>query len=392
MKILYLTYYWFPHASGGTWSTYEIASILAQKHKVYLLAPNVKYNPPLVFDYPEKKLNLSFVRVPSFPLPSKIALILSGVLLFLEGLKHKNVDVILSQYHPHHLVSFAAIILSKFLKKKVAVRADDIYRDIFGIMERKNPIIRAVLLIQEKVTIRFSDLFFIVCDDLVKDLQDRHRSMSEKIGKSPNGINTSILDEAKKMVSEINEIFEQYKNRIIIVYIGLINPEYGLDKLVKAIKILIDQFPNILLLMLGDGKEFGKISELVKEMQLEEYVKMLGFVTRKKAMLYLAGANIGIGPLLPTRALPLKVLEYFYFKKPVLVGEGSLSSELGIDGYNCLIAEPKMENLAEATRELITNKDLRKKLGENAYNTVLDYRWESVAKSLEKHLSSLIKR
>ena len=88
----------------------------------------------------------------------------------------------------------------------------------------------------------------------------------------------------------------------------------GLDILFDALPKVIEEIPEMKLVLLGEGPERGKLQKIVKDKKLEKNIKFVGWVDRNEIPEYLSKSSIGIGPLRSTtvtkNALPIKILEY----------------------------------------------------------------------------------
>ncbi|MFQ5910973.1 MAG: glycosyltransferase, partial [Thermoplasmata archaeon] len=324
LNILYLAFYWFPRVGGGTWSTYEIATRLSRNNEVALHVPNVWYNPPVLKGY-EPCLLITASKFPSFSLPNKLALLLSGLILFLTSLREaRTSDVVFAQHHPHHTTSLGALLLAKLFDTKVVVRANDIYRPIDQVMELGRTPLRILYLALEEYIVRHSDLFLASSQDMVKQLKRRYPKAAWKIRRSPNGLNPQFVDQAMKA-----SFCRVKEGAPLLVYVGSVAPVYGLEKLIRGMHLLSKRYPRIRLVIAGGGSEKRKLQSLVRGLNLHRNVVFLGTVMRERALSIVGEADVTIGPLLPTQAMPLKVLEYFHMGKVVVTGEGSLTSELG---------------------------------------------------------------
>jgi glycosyltransferase involved in cell wall biosynthesis len=107
---------------------------------------------------------------------------------------------------------------------------------------------------------------------------------------------------------------------------------------------------------------------------------------------FIDAADVCVGPLMPTQALPLKVIEYMACGKPVLTGLHSVTRDLAVDGFNCVVVPPEPGAIAKALVELLTDGDLRARLGSNAARTALGFTWERIARDLEGQLLEAVRR
>ena len=108
----------------------------------------------------------------------------------------------------------------------------------------------------------------IVCSPAMK--KEVSNITNSQIYIIPNGIN---LNEIQTSIS--------YKNSIdstSILYLGLLNPQKGVDLLIRAIQIIKKQIPKIHAYIVGTGPDETKLKRLVKKLNLEKNISFIGFI------------------------------------------------------------------------------------------------------------------
>jgi glycosyltransferase involved in cell wall biosynthesis len=85
---------------------------------------------------------------------------------------------------------------------------------------------------------------------------------------------------------------------------------------------------------------------------------------------------------------PLKMFEYITLKKPIVATDLLSTKEILRDGENAILVKPNdPEALASGIKLVLENKELAKRIAENAYKDVCEnYTWE---KRADKILSIL---
>ncbi|NHF61534.1 glycosyltransferase [Flavobacteriaceae bacterium TP-CH-4] len=90
-----------------------------------------------------------------------------------------------------------------------------------------------------------------------------------------NPINLTMVDQmAKKEMEKIPEI----NNHDFLVTAGRLISLKGFDVLIKALNEIRSDFPNLNLLILGEGPERNKLEELANDLNMKERVVLLGHV------------------------------------------------------------------------------------------------------------------
>jgi N,N'-diacetylbacillosaminyl-diphospho-undecaprenol alpha-1,3-N-acetylgalactosaminyltransferase len=123
-----------------------------------------------------------------------------------------------------------------------------------------------------------------------------------------------------------------------------------------------------------------KIRAFIARNGLAGSVRILGHVSRKQLLTELLDADVVVLPSL-REAQPISVLEAMACRKPVVVFDFPFVHEYIQNSFNGLLAKGKdSKDLANTILTLLSDKNLRDKLGENAYRYVqLKHNWENIA-------------
>ncbi len=150
-----------------------------------------------------------------------------------------------------------------------------------------------------------------------------------------------------------------------LLFLGRLGKRKGAYDLVEAVSRLTAEFPDMKLLMGGDG-EVEQVREHVQRLGLEKRVELLGWVTGvdKEALLRRASVY-----LLPSynEGLPMSVLEAMAAGLPIVstpVGGIPEAVADGVEGY--LVQPGDVDGIAAALARLLGDTDLRRRMGEAA--------------------------
>lgn len=397
MRILYLSYYYLPHVGGGTWTTYNLSSQLARRgHSVDLVTPNVVHT-MTVSDAESSKLeggNPSRLhRAPMVKLPRSLGPPLSALPVFLEALSlRKRYDVIVSQHHPHHLTTCVSVLLGRVLGVPVVVRADDTYREMRVSFGFYDPFVKAFNAMNESFLRRASKVLVATSESRVR-LGPRlgGRAPLFGVGLSPNGIDSKGLESRRNARGDKEESRLSSKGGVILFTGHFAGIQYGVELLLRALAMAKETVPGAELLLVGDDLTPATKS-LVSSLGLIASVRTYPPQPPAEMYRFIEAADVCVGPLMPTQALPLKVIEYMACGKPVLTGIHSVTKDLGVDGFNCVVVPPEPGAIAKSLVELLTDGDLRAWLGSNAARTALTFTWERIAGDLEGQLLEVVRQ
>lgn len=186
----------------------------------------------------------------------------------------------------------------------------------------------------------------------------------------------------------------------VIIYLGTMKEPNGILQLIKAFSYLIRKnHNNLTLLLVGRvyPVEFkNELQSLIKQLNLENNIKLLDHVPYERIKDYLSQADIGVVTYLPylnnMSCLSNKVFEYMACGLPVVASDFPLYREVvnGV-GFGILVNPTSPEDIAEAIEKLLMNSDLREQMSQRARKRFLEeYNWELENKKLLKLYSELL--
>jgi glycosyltransferase involved in cell wall biosynthesis len=150
-----------------------------------------------------------------------------------------------------------------------------------------------------------------------------------------------------------------------IVAVGRLSIEKGFDILLKALALVIKKGEDISLVLFGEGCERSTLEALVYQLDLQERVKMPGFVENVASTFHCF--DFLMMPSL-TEGLPITLLEAMRAKLPVIASKvGGIPNVLE-DGLCGLLVEAKnIEELANAIIKFSKSKSLRRQFANRAF-------------------------
>ena len=200
----------------------------------------------------------------------------------------------------------------------------------------------------------------------------------------PNYVNQSeFLD--TEVDKNIIKRFQDFKTAI---YIGAFDIHRGLESLVKSIPDIIKQINNFKLILVGHGKNYNSLNELVEKLNIQKYISFEGWQPVSKFSSYIAASNICVIPHLKTvhtdNTIPHKLFHYMIMKKPIIASNCNPIVRI-ITEENCgLIYESgNSKDFAEKFISLINNFPLMNGMGQRGSLAVeKKYNWNKAAENL----------
>ena len=213
----------------------------------------------------------------------------------------------------------------------------------------------------EKITFRLSDKV-IACG--VGTYQFLKRFVADsKLFLLPNGIRQKQIN-----INDLEELKVRYNiegNFPVILSIGRLTHQKGFEYLIKSIRLLKSNYPEIKLLIAGEGEVRENLQKLIDKLGQHDHVKLLGIV--KNAFELFPISDVYVNSSL-WEGLPLTLLEAMSMKIPIIATNVGGNSEVVIDHQTGLLIRSESENeIAEAIRKVLSDSEFGKKLADNAY-------------------------
>lgn len=164
------------------------------------------------------------------------------------------------------------------------------------------------------------------------------------------------------------------KSKTNIIYVGRLAPEKGVDTLLSAVNEM-DGKNNLMLHIVGDGREKERLIKLSKEYKLENNVLFYGWIDKDRLNTLYHCSDLFVHPARWAEPLGLTIPEAMATGLPVIVPEVSGSAWAG--GEACItFKNGDHKDLKNKMEQMIGDKDLRKRLAKNTEKEArrFDYR------------------
>jgi teichuronic acid biosynthesis glycosyltransferase TuaC len=185
-----------------------------------------------------------------------------------------------------------------------------------------------------------------------------------------NGFTNIILPERRK----------KDDNVIKILFGATLIKRKGCEYLIKAFADVSKNHNNVELWIAGGGELFNELKDLAKMLGVFNKTKFFGAIEHSKMLELMNNCDIFALPSWD-EAFGVVYLEAMSFKKPVIGTENEGVSEIIIDGTNGLLVPPRNVNILKNKLEmLVTDENLREKIGKKGFETAKKFTWERNAK------------
>ena len=199
------------------------------------------------------------------------------------------------------------------------------------------------------------------------DLLNTYGVHQEKIFVTFNSPDTDVLLEAYEEAKKQGPLLPLNKYRIISV--GRLVRWKRVDMLIRAFKILINNYKDLELIIIGTGPEEKNLKELAKNLDVERYIKFEGSVYDPVRLgQYYLSSQIFVQPGMGG----LAINEAMCFEKPIIcsVCDGT-EKDLVREGFNGIyFKEGDADDLANKIENLYRNPQLVKEMGLNSLSII----------------------
>ncbi len=232
-------------------------------------------------------------------------------------------------------------------------------------------------------------------DDLIK-----HGWSQSKISVVWNGVDPDIYDPSKVEKSEIDQIRQKYgvpKDWNMILFVGRLTWVKGVRNLLQAMPLVLKEYPNTKLVILGKGEEQTDIVETADRLNIKNnVVYRFDFVSEKERIIHYAASDLCVFPSV-YEPFGIVSLEAMSMEKPVVVGargnvgfkEQIINSGTEQNGIHINGEDPA--DIAWGIKETLRDPLKAKNWGENGRRRVIEYfTWRKVAEETIKIYESLL--
>ena len=177
----------------------------------------------------------------------------------------------------------------------------------------------------------------------------------------PNGIDLAPYKVAwKKRQAESRGA--SAKRGFLVGTVARLHRQKALDVMLEAAKLVLASEPSTRFVIAGTGPMEDQLKAKIRELKLEPYVKMPGFVSDVPA--FLAGLDIYVLSS-DYEGIALALVEATASGLPVVATSVGGVPEVIVDGFNGLLVPPRQPKaLAQAIVRLLVDPDLARRMGD----------------------------
>jgi len=382
-RICLVTHFFPPHIGGIEKVSYEQSKRLTEAgYEIDVLTSKTKgqnKHPAKgirVFTYPSLKVPESF----GVPYP---ILTVDAYKKFAQVIK--NCDLVHAHGHVYMSSYLAGKIAKKYKKPFIVTQHNTFidYKSWLNTLEHLNDEIIG------KAVLKCADRIFTVSKETMKYVL-RLGADKAKTSVMYNGVDTNFFHSAKKGDSRKKLGLPQ--NRKIIFSVRRLVYKNGLDTLIESAHLVARDNPDILFVVAGKGPSRKLIEDSIKELGIEDNIKLTGFVPDELLPVYYNAADYFVLPSASGEGLPLVLFEAMACGLPVIATRVGGTPEIINHMKNGVIVPPRNPKaIAEVLSKLLAKEKLGKKIGEEAKKKIQKrFSWEENVRQLKEAYSQFI--
>lgn len=277
----------------------------------------------------------------------------------------KNLRQVINNYGPDvihtHLYSVKYAILATIFSRKAIIHT------IHNVAEKETGYIDR----------RFNEIFYrtgkvipVALSDLVRLTVEKEYKLNS-VHVILNGVNLSSC-----IPKEDYDICQDFQ----IINIARFSEQKNHHRLIAAFEMLEKEYKNVKLILIGDGE---LKEEIVKEVNNSSVCNKVTFLGLQKDVYPFLNKSDCFALSSDFEGIPMTVIEAMGTGLPIVSTKVGGLADMIRDGENGMLTELTPKGLCDAFMELISDKDRRQRLGENARISAFDY---SVEKMTEKYV------
>lgn len=178
---------------------------------------------------------------------------------------------------------------------------------------------------------------------------------------------------------------------LVLGFVGWFVPWHRLDRLIHCFSKLSAEFPQAVLVLIGEGELEAGLRTLCAELGLGDRVRFPGAIPHREIPGTLAALDVGLVPESNPYRSPIKLFEYLASGKAVVAPRTEPIASVVEDGQQAMLFDSSSaEDLTSVLRRVLADPILRERLGQAGRQHVLQrHTWDRNAGILLESLTHL---
>lgn len=390
MKVMQLTGYFLPEKAASIYLTENRLEAFAKAGfdtVIWASRPTRGLSDEEYQEYKNKYLETMYggkVTVHRFtmfregknPLLRALRYSLNWIIQLWKGLREKDMDCIYIASTPP-IQGLLGAFIKKFRGIPFVYNLQDIFPDSLynNGLANKGGILWKIGRVIENFTYKHADKIIVISEDFKKNIMAKGVP-EEKIVVVYNWVDQNAVVNIDR---ENNKLFDKYNldlSKFYIEYSGNIGLSQNMDMLLEVMEDLQDNYPDINLVLVGEGAYKVQVEKIVADKQLKNVV-MLPFQPYEDISYVFSLGDVGLvisKPGTGAASVPSKTWSIMSASRPVLANfdENELKDILAGNECGIFTKAGDKEAFKQSIITLYENRELCKQYGKNGRQFVMD--------------------
>lgn len=286
---------------------------------------------------------------------------------------------------------FLIALLFKLFRVKYIFDHHDLSPELYLIrFSRKKDLVYKTLILFEKISCKLANAVISTNESYKRIVLGRHNVDPKKIFIVRNDpiINSYLL---RKKESDKGE-----ESKKVILYVGSINPQDGVNILIQALYYLVNNLnrKDFICYIIGDGDSLKFVKQTAKELKLMQFVDFKGYIHEKEKIIeFLYSSDICVEPAsdneLNRHSTFIKIMEYMAAARPIVAFD-LFETRCSANNSAIFVKPGDIKGFAKAIKKLIDAPQLRKELGKSGLERIKkELNWKNASRNLKNAYHSL---
>lgn len=236
-------------------------------------------------------------------------------------------------------------------------------------------------------------LQIIVPSEFTKEYIQKYAEMKYPISVIHNGV-----DFNRFQVSTDNILVrEKYKGKKILLTVGGLKDRKGQDLVIRALPAVIEKFPNVVYVLVGEGSIKKSLLQLARDLNVETHVDFVGSKTSDELVEYFKMCDIYVHTSrvidFNFEGFGIVYLEASACKKPLIATDaGGIRDAVIHEKTGLVVGNEDIGGISKAACRLLSDVNFADGLGEAGYQYAKLHDWSNIFKRFIKLYELYAKR
>ena len=177
----------------------------------------------------------------------------------------------------------------------------------------------------------------------------------------------------------MEKIERNSRDEVILLFVATLIERKGCRYLLEAFSKIQKSYPETRLIVVGGGNLLNSLKSLSVELSIQDKITFTGQVDNETVLKLMSNCDIFVLPSWD-EAFGVVYLEALSYQKAIIACQNEGISEILDDNVHGLFVKARdSSSIYDKLSILISDPDLRKKLGRNGYEKIKELTWEKTA-------------